>query len=228
MSRRVLIVEDDQSLAQVLSLSLRKNGYEPRIAADGSEALRLAFQSHPDLVIMDVMLPKMDGWETCRRLKTAANVPVLMVTCRTSEADVVRSFSAGADDYMRKPFTLGEMNARVSALLRRAAPEAPGAGNSVLRVQDITLDLTAHRVMHAGRTVDLTPTEFRLLARFMQSPGRLLTHRELLHDVWGREYTDEKAYLMYYVRFLRRKLHDSATNPRYIVTVRGRGYRLAS
>ncbi|NLD73233.1 MAG: response regulator transcription factor [Chloroflexi bacterium] len=227
MGKRILIVDDDASLANVLSLSFRKNGYEPHVAYDGSSALRAAFQSQPDVVIMDVMLPKMDGWETCRRLKSASDVPILMVTCRTDEADVLKSFQAGADDYMRKPFSLGEMNARVQALLRRA-DLGHRPGSSTLQVRDLTLDVARHRLSRGGREVDLTPTEFRLLCYLMQNAGRVLTHDELLTHVWGSEYRGEKSYLMYYIRFLRKKLEDDSANPRYISTIRGRGYRLIS
>ena len=228
MGKRILIVDDDTSLANVLSLAFRKNGYEPFIAADGQAALRSAFQNQPDVVIMDVMLPQMDGWEACRRLKTVTDVPVLMLTCRTEEADVLKSFRAGADDYMRKPFSLGEMNARVQALLRRTDMRRRDARASVLRVRDLVLDVSAHRLTQGDRVVDLTPTEFRLLCYLMQNAGRVLTHDELLTHVWGPEYRGEKSYLMYYVRFLRRKLNDDTADPAYITTVRGRGYRFVS
>jgi two-component system KDP operon response regulator KdpE len=228
MGKRILIVDDDASLANVLSLAFRKNGYEPFVAVDGHAALRSAYQNHPDVVIMDVMLPQMDGWEACRRLKTVTDVPVLMVTCRTEEADVLKSFRAGADDYMRKPFSLGEMNARVQALLRRSDMARREPRSTVLRIRDLVLDVAAHRLTQGDRAVDLTPTEFRLLCYMMQNAGRVLPHDELLAHVWGPEYRGEKSYLMYYVRFLRKKLRDDTSDPRYIITIRGRGYRFVS
>jgi len=224
--QRVLIVEDDEPLARVLSLSLGKRGYDASITNTGDEALRTTFSQQPDIVIMDVMLPQMDGWETCRRLKSATDIPVLMVSCRTAEADVLTGFQAGADDYMRKPFTLGELTARVQALLRRRKVGGSRTPSTVLYVQDLMLELTTHRVQQAGEPVHLTPTEFALLACLMRRAGRVVCHQELLSEVWGKRCIEEKQYLMYYVRFLRRKLGDDADRPRYIQTVRGKGYRL--
>jgi len=226
MSKQVLIVDDDESLAQVLRLSFRKSGLESDIATDGADALRLAFQNRPDLVVMDVMLPRIDGWEACRRLKSVADVPVLVMSCRTTEADVLSSFRAGADDYVAKPFSLGEMNARVHALLRRPRPTRSAPRSNRVQVGDLVMDTLMHCITQGGTPLALTPTEFRLLAYLMHHPGRLLTHQELLSHVWGAEYAGEKPYLMYYIRFLRRKLGDDATAPRYIATVRGLGYRL--
>lgn len=224
--QHVLIVEDDDSLARVLSLSLGKIGCESSIAGTGHEALKLAYRHRPDLVIMDVMLPQLDGWETCRRLKSAADVPVLMMSCRTSESDVLTGFQAGADDYVRKPFTLGEMTARVQALLRRSRADAAASAPLVFHAQDLTVDLALHRATQASKELDLTPTEFHLLSYLIQHAGRVVPHRELLTEIWGPSCAGEKPYLMYYVRFLRRKLGDDASSPRYIQTVRSRGYRL--
>lgn len=227
MAKQVLIVDDDQSLANVLSLSLRRSGYEARIANDGQSALRMAQQYRPDVVILDAMLPAMDGWETCRRLKSRADIPVLMITCRSEEDDVLRSFRAGADDHMRKPFGLSEMKARVKALLRRSHPnEAPAVTQGItLQVNDLTLDMVRCRVSRDDETVNLSPTEFRLLSFLMQNAGRAVSHDELLYHTWGPNHLEERPYLVYYIAFLRRRLGDHADEPKYIDTVRGVGYR---
>ena len=225
--KQVLIVDDDVSLAHVLQLSFQKSGLRSDIATDGPDALRLAFETRPDLVVLDVMLPHLDGWETCRRIKSVADIPILVMSCRRTEADILKSFRAGADDHIAKPFGLGEMNARVRALLRRTRDHHPtGSNTGRIRVKDLVLDASSHSIARDGQDLSLTPTEFRLLAHLMRNAGRLLTHEELLTHVWGNEYAAEKPYLMYYVRFLRRKLGDDASSPRYIATVRGRGYRL--
>ncbi len=225
MPKQVLIVDDDLSLATVLSLSLRRGGYEPRIVGDGRTALELARQSPPDVVLLDVMLPNLDGWETCRRLKAELEVPVLVITCRTEESDAVRSFRAGADDYMRKPFGLGEMNARIKALLRRSGGAVHASAEVILRVGELTLDMARCRITRAGETLDFSPTEYRLLTLLMQRAGRIVTYEEILRHVWGAETQAARASVMLYVRYLRSKLGDSTDEPRYIATVRGVGYR---
>ena len=227
MSARVLIIEDDEPLARAVGLSLRKEGYEVILARNGAEGLRCAYEQHPDLVILDIMLPGLDGWTICQRLREMVSIPVLMLTARVTEADVLKGFEAGADDYLRKPFSLAELNARVRALLKRSdsAGSPSSSGPGVLRNGELELDLSSRRVSLRGQPLEVTPTEFRLLSYFMQNPGKLLTHDELLTEVWGREFADEHQYLRLYIRYLRQKLGDDAENPTYIANVRGQGYR---
>lgn len=225
MKERILIIEDDEPLSKVIGLHLEKEGFEVLLARDGIDGLRAAYEHHPHLVILDILLPRLDGWEACRRLKEMANVPVLILTARVAEADVLKGFECGADDYVRKPFSLAELTARVKALLKpvRSAPTDPRT--IVLRNRDLELDLARHRVTLRGKALELTPTEFRLLSCFMQNPGKVLSHSELLSQVWGADYAEEDQYLRLYIRYLRRKLNDNPENPSYIFNVRGKGYR---
>lgn len=224
VASRILTVDDDASLAGVIGLSLRKQGLEPILAGDGYEALRLAMDARPDLVILDVMMPRLDGLETCRRLKQIADVPVLMVSALTAEADVIRGFEAGADDYLRKPFSLAELNARVRALLRAHPAEQLQERGNILRNQDLVLDLARRRATLGGEPLRLTSTEFRLLAYLVQNAGHAMRSAEIVRRVWGEEYQAQGGHLKVYICYLRRKLGDDPENPRYIFTVRGMGY----
>jgi|LSQX01.1.fsa_nt_gb DNA-binding response OmpR family regulator len=226
MKKHVLLIEDDEHLSRAVDITLSREGFEVTTARDGDVGLRRAYEQQPDLVILDVMLPGLDGWEVCRRLKQMANTPVLMVTARATEEDVLQGFHCGADDYVRKPFSLAELVARVKALLKRADTYGSFTpqGN-VLRNGDLEVDLARHQVTKNGSLVNLTPLEFRLLSYFLQNPGRLLTHGELLTHVWGPEFSGEDQYLRLYVSYLRQKLEDDSANPRYIFNIRGEGYR---
>lgn len=223
----ILLIEDDTNLARLIEVSLRREGYRVLLAEDGVLGLETAEREHPDLVILDIMLPGLDGWEVCRRLKAASDIPVLMLTARVTEDDVLKGFSCGADDYLRKPFSLAELRARVASLLRRAGSAASGAGSEpkVLTNLDLVLDTTRHEVHKQGRPLGLTPKEYRLLAYFLRHPGRLLSYEELLTQVWGPEHKDQSVYLRVYVRYLRQKLGDDPSRPTYITNVRGEGYR---
>jgi DNA-binding response OmpR family regulator len=225
MKERVLVIDDDEPLGRVVGLSLQKEGFDVLLAGNGADGLKTAYENHPHLVILDVMMPRLDGWEVCRRLKEMATVPVLMLTARVAEGDVLKGFECGADDYLRKPFSLAELNARVKALLKptRAIPDISKA--TVLKNKELELDLARHRVTLRGKSLDLTPTEFRLLSYFMQNPGKTLSHSELLTHVWGAEYAEEDQYLRLYIRYLRQKLEDDPNNPTYVFNVRGKGYR---
>jgi DNA-binding response OmpR family regulator len=221
---RVLTVEDDTALASVIRLSLRGLGFESLAASDGYEALRVACRDHPDLIILDVVMPRLDGLETCRRIKQMTDIPVLMVSALTSEKDVIRGFQAGADDYMRKPFSLAELNARVRALLR-ARQRSSGPGRpGVLRNQNLELDLARRRAVLDGRVLDLTSTEYRLLSCLMQRAGSAVSTEEILSTVWGDDLRSQTGYLKVYICYLRKKLGDDRRNPTFIHTVRGVGY----
>ncbi|MHB0856414.1 MAG: response regulator transcription factor [Anaerolineae bacterium] len=229
MGKNVLIVEDDAALAALIALSLRKQGLEATTASRGGDALRLAYRQHPDLVILDVVVPQMDGLEVCSRLKQMSDVPVLMLSARSTESDVIRGFEVGADDYMRKPFSLGELNARVKALLRYGSSGDGKTKPGHLEHKDLglALDLARRQASLRGNPLHLSPTEFRLLAYLMENAGRVVSHRELLNQVWGPEYAREAGCLRLYVRYLRRKLGDDSAHPRYIANVRGVGYVFA-
>ena len=221
----ILIVDDDQDLARIVQLSLEREGYQTVIATSGLEGLQEAYRLQPDLVILDIMMPGMDGWEVCRRLKEMSNVPILMLTAKGTEVDIVKGLQLGADDYLTKPFSVAELIARIQALLRRTGSRSKTDKPSIFSIRNLTIDLNRRLVMRDGELVDLTPTEFKLLECFVTHRDRVLPHRFLLTEVWGPEYIDETNYLKLYVRYLRQKLEENPADPQLIVTEWGVGYR---
>ena len=226
MADRILVVEDDTESRTLLEDLLSTAGYEPLSASNALDALRLLYNSRPDLVLLDVMLPGSDGWEACRRIREASETPIVIVSARCSNVDILRGFELGADDYVAKPFDNRELLSRVRAILRRSN-NGQGKEPSVLRCDGLEADLRTHHVSVKGRSVTLSPTEFRLLIYLMRKQNTVVTHRELLFHVWGPAYANEREYIKLYVRYLRRKIEDDPENPKYIVTQRGLGYRLS-
>lgn len=225
---RVLVIDDDANLVRLLDESLRRAGYDVLGAHNGLEGLRQLYAGRPSLVVLDVMMPRMDGWETLSRIREMSDVPVILLTARDAEADRLRGFRLGADDYVAKPFSLAELNARVRAVLLRSGRGGEEAPRPPLAVGDLVIDFGAGQVLKRGRAVQLTPTEFRLLAALAERPGRTMSHAELLRRVWGPEYVDETDYVKRYVWYLRRKVEDDPSAPQVVETVRGFGYRLAA
>jgi two-component system KDP operon response regulator KdpE len=221
----ILIIDDDADLARIVQLSLDREGYQTVIATSGLEGLQEAYRVQPNLVILDIMMPGMDGWEVCGRLVEVSNVPILMLTAKGTETDIVKGLQLGADDYLTKPFSVAELVARVQALLRRADSQSQTDRSSTFSIGNLTIDLNRRLVMRDGELVDLTPTEFKLLECFVTHRDRVLPHRFLLTEVWGPEYIDETNYLKLYVRYLRRKLEEDPADPQLIVTEWGVGYR---
>jgi len=221
----ILIIDDDRELARVVQLSLEREGYQTVIATNGLEGLQEAYRVQPDLVILDIMMPGMDGWEVCRRLVEMSNVPILMLTAKGTEADIVKGLQIGADDYLVKPFSVAELIARVQALLRRAGPRSQMDKPDIYSIGNLTIDLSRRLVMRGGEVVDLTPTEFKLLECFVTHRDRVLPHRYLLTEVWGPEYSGETNYLKLYVSYLRKKIEEDPANPILIITEWGVGYR---
>jgi DNA-binding response OmpR family regulator len=221
----ILIIDDDQDLARIVQLSLEREGYQTVIAISGLEGLQEAYRVQPDLVILDIMMPGMDGWDVCRRLGEMSNVPILMLTAKGTEADIVKGLQIGADDYLTKPFSVAELIARIQALLRRTDSQSQTDKPSIFSTGSLTIDLNRRLVMRDEDLVDLTPTEFKLLECFVTHRDRVLPHRFLLTEVWGSEYIGETSYLKLYVRYLRRKLEEDPANPQLIVTEWGVGYR---
>jgi two-component system KDP operon response regulator KdpE len=223
MGGRVLVVDDDAQILRAVRTSLQARGYEVSTAGNGETALgRLASQP-ADVVILDLSLPGIDGHEVIRRLRAFSEVPVLILSVRESQNDKIAALDAGADDYVTKPFAIGELLARMRAVERRAHADA--ASTPVLRFGDLEVDLPKQLVRRADRPVHLTKTEYRLLEAFVTHPGKLLTHRWLLSTVWGPGYDAETHYVRVYVRALRRKLGDDPGRSRFIVTEPGLGYR---
>lgn len=225
---RVLVIDDDENLTRLLAESLEEHGYAVRSAANGLDGIRLLYDGRPDIVVLDVMMPRMDGWSTLSRIREMSEVPVIMLSARDAESDRLRGFELGVDDYVTKPFSLRELNARVGAVLARAAKEpSRNGGHPPLSVGDLVIDFSSRRVLKRGDPVQLTPTEYRLLAALAADAGRTLSHEQLLERAWGPEYADEPGYVKRYIWYLRQKIEDDPSDPRYVVTVRGFGYKLA-
>jgi two-component system KDP operon response regulator KdpE len=219
---RVLVVDDDPQLSRALRITLRAAGYEVVNAADGRTALHEAAVEHPDLVILDLGLPDLDGTEVLAGLRPWFTGPVLVLSARVDSRDKIAALDAGADDYVSKPFDMGELLARLRALLRRGLGEAD---EPVVRTEHMTIDLVAKRVTVDGAVVRLTPTEWALLSELVRAPGRLIGQRQLLQSVWGPAYEKETHYLRVYMAQLRRKLEPDPARPRYLQTEPGMGYR---
>ncbi len=227
MSDKILIVEDDKKTASLIRLYLEREGFQTVIAYDGQHALELAEQHRPIFVILDLMLPLVDGWEVCRRLRRSSDVPILMLTARGEEIDRVSGLTLGADDYVVKPFSPRELVARVNAILRRGRPGTP-TQEKVLSFEGLTLDLEKHKVTLEGQPVLLTPHEFRLLQTLMVAPGKVFSREELLDRLYPRnEATVIDRVIDVHVGKLRQKIEKDPSNPRYVLTVRGIGYQFA-
>jgi two-component system, OmpR family, response regulator len=226
---QVLVVDDELNIRELVQVALKFHGCSVTTAASGSEALRQAESSKPDLIVLDVVMPDMDGFEVCRRLRAAGNdVPVIFLTARDTSSDTVKGLAIGGDDYVTKPFSVEALVARVRAVLRRASRTGdaaqPGHGSGPLRVADLELDEERWTVHRAGAPVELSPTEFRLLAYLMRHEGRVLTRSQLLENVWGWDYAGESQIVETYISYLRRKLDP--LGPPLIYTQRGVGYSL--
>jgi DNA-binding response OmpR family regulator len=226
---RVLVIDDDVEVANLVRVWLEKNSFEVEVANDGLAGLRSLYQSRPDIVILDVTMPKMDGWEVCRRIRELDDVPVIMLTAKSDMPCRVKGFDLGADDYVTKPFELPELLARVRAILRRARALKPeeNAAEVIISQGDLSIDLETHRVSLAGKPVELSPTEFRLLGFLIQNRGKIVSHSQILANVWGPDYHDQIAYVKLYIRYLREKIEADPGDPRLIVTERGFGYKFA-
>ena len=218
---RILVVDDDPQIVRALRINLRARGYEVEVAADGGTALHAAAARPPDLVVLDLGLPDLDGAEVIRGLRGWTAVPILVLSGRAEGSDKVAALDAGADDYVTKPFGVDELLARIRAVTRRAHPQ-DSAATAEVTVGRYTIDLAQHTVTPEQR---LTPTEWQLLARLLRNPGKLITQRQLLQDVWGPQYGTETNYLRQYMARLRRKLEDDPTRPRHLLTEPGMGYR---
>lgn len=222
---KILVVDDDTTLLNLLEQSLGKAGYEVITATNGLNGLQRMYEERPDLIILDVMMPGMDGWETCRRIREMSQVPIIMLTAKDEEADKIKGFEHGVDDYVTKPFSFAELTARVAAVLHRTRQRPPRRRPAIHHVNDLVIDLENRRVTKDGEVLDLTPTEYRLLATLVENAGRVLSHEQLLADVWGPEYVDDTGYVKRYIWYLRQKLEDDPSKPKYILTERGFGYR---
>lgn len=230
MAKTVLVVDDERSIVDILVFNLAKEGYETACAYDGKEGLRLAREKNPDLILLDVMLPYMDGFEVCRTLREeGSNTPIIMITAREEETDKVFGLELGADDYITKPFSMRELLARVKTNIRRAAvAEAPPAeGGNTIRRGDLVVDLERHSVFKKGESLELTQREYELIKFMASQPGRVVSRQELMSQVWQYDYYGDLRTVDVAVRRLREKLEDNPAEPVYVITKRGVGYYFA-
>lgn len=225
LPRLVLVVDDEARMRRFIRMNMELEGYQIIEAENGVVALEQIRQHTPDLVIMDVMMPEMDGFETLRLLREISTVPVILLTVKSDEEDIIQGLGLGADDYITKPFSPRELVSRVAAVLRRAEWPAPPP-RTVLEIDDrLSVDFNRHQVLVNGERIDLRPTEYRLLNHLIQNAGWVVPHETLLAKVWGYEYRDETHYLRLYINYLRKKIEEDPANPKYILTERGVGYR---
>ena len=226
MSLRILLVEDDAHIRRFLRATLVTQGYGLLEVETGEEGLALAAAQVPDLVLLDLGLPDMDGKEVIRRLREWSEVPIIVLTARGQEREKVASLDAGADDYLTKPFGVGELLARIRAAMRRVRMPEPGRVEQVLSLGNVTVDLERRRVTRGAEEINLTPIEFKLLSVLIRHRGKVVTHRQLLKEVWGPSYIEQNPYLRIVILNLRRKLEENPTRPHYLITEPGVGYRL--
>jgi len=221
--KKILVVDDEEKIVRIVKAYLEREGYTVAAAYDGKAALAMARAEAPDLVLLDLMLPEVSGWDVCRSLRAESNVPIIMLTARDEDTDKIVGLELGADDYVTKPFNPRELVARVRAVLRRA--ESPQEKRRMV-FGDLTVDLDKHEVRHAGRLVELTPTEFELLRVLAEAPGRVYSRMQLLDKVQGYAYEGYERTIDSHIKNLRKKLEADPEKPRYIVTIRGVGYKL--
>jgi two-component system KDP operon response regulator KdpE len=222
----ILIVEDEVPIRRFLRAALSASNYRWVEAGTAQEGLTQAALRQPDLVILDLGLPDMDGLEVIRQLRGWSSMPIIILSARQQEGDKVLALDAGADDYLTKPFGVAELLARIRVALRHASRPAPGSESPIFEVGELRVDLSLHQVFVEGMEVHLTPIEYRLVATLVHHAGKVLTHRQLLREVWGPGYADESHYLRVYIAQLRRKLEADPARPRYLITEPGVGYRL--
>jgi two-component system KDP operon response regulator KdpE len=220
---RVLVVDDEPQIRRTLAINLRVRGYQVDLAATGEEALKAAADQQPDVVVLDLGLPGIDGLQVIQGLRGWTRVPIIVLSVREREADKVAALDAGADDYVTKPFGFNELLARLRAAIRRATPADELV--PIVQTPDFRVDLAAKQVVRDGREVRLTPTEWQLVELLVRNPGRLVSQRQLLQEVWGPKYREETNYLRVFIAQIRRKLEPDPAHPRYFITEPGMGYR---
>jgi len=220
---KLLIADDDPQMVRALRITLAAHGYEVVVASDGAAAVAAAAQTHPDLIMLDLGMPRLDGIEVIQALRGWTNVPIIVVSGRTGSADKVEALDAGADDFVTKPFQVDELLARLRALSRRSAP---AGGESTVGFGDVVVDLATKTVTRAGSRVHLTPTEWRMLEHLARHPGALVTRQDLLKEIWGSEQVSDSGYLRLYMSQLRKKLESEPSAPVHLLTESGMGYRL--
>ena len=223
--KKILVIDDEEDIRTLLEIRLRRAGFDPVVAAEGLDGLRKFYSDRPDLVILDISMPVMDGWQVLERLREVSSVPVLMLTSAAQEQDKVRGLRGGADDYITKPFAGEELLARVVAALRRVGATPQDDASNTYTDPEVTIDFTGHEVVVRGDKVDLSATEFRLLGALTKHANQIMSQDQLLDQVWGQDYAESLDVVRVYIGYLRRKIELDPGNPRLIETVRSFGYR---
>jgi DNA-binding response OmpR family regulator len=227
MSPRLLLIDDDNTLLRFLGEFLARSSFQISTAPSGPDGLRLAYREHPDLVVLDVMMPGMDGWEVCARLREMSDVPIILLTGKSSEADKLRGFKLGIDDYVTKPFSFAELAARIQAVLARAQAKAD-TPRRILTYGEVVIDVDRRLAKRNEEVIPLTPTEFRLLEYLARHQGRAIPEAELAQEIWGTYREENSTALRRYIFLLRQKIEDDPANPKLVLTVRGYGYRMGT
>ena len=222
---KILVVDDEQRMVRFIQLNLEQDGFEVITAYNGKEALEQVRTQLPDLILLDIMMPDINGFEVLKKIREVNNVPVIMLTAKGEEDDRIQGLELGADDYITKPFSPRELVSRIRAVLRRTKSFKEDQVDQIIVDDRLTIDFSRREVWVEGKKVDLRPTEYRLLYHLVQNAGWVNTHEQLLSKVWGFEYQDEPHYVRLYVNYLRKKLEEDPSNPKYILTERGVGYR---
>ncbi len=225
MPHKILLIDDDRSMLKLLGRYLDISGYEVVVAENGLAGIQTLYNERPDLIVLDVMMPRLDGWETCRRIRDMTNIPIIMLTVKGEEPDKLKAFDLGVDDYVTKPFSFAELAARIRAVLQRAGREV-GEPETRIRVGDLTLDSKTRIVKRGEQTIELTPTEFQLLQALMERAGEVVPSEELVRRVWGPGYADSIGYIRRYIWYLRQKVEPDPAHPTYILNDRGFGYMI--
>jgi two-component system KDP operon response regulator KdpE len=224
-NKTILVADDEPRIIQFIKMNLESAGYEVCSASNGYEALQKLTEKLPDLIILDVMMPIMDGFEALENIRKISTVPVIMLTVKGDETDKIHGLELGADDYVTKPFSPRELVARVKAVLRRVETPSPTPKIEIVVDDNLRIDFSRHKVIVRGQEVQLRPTEYRLLYHLVSNAGRVLTHEAILSKVWGYEYRDEDHYVRLYITYLRQKIEEDPKHPKYILNERGIGYR---
>ena len=223
--KKILVVDDERGLVKVIRLNLEHDGFDVVEAMNGQQAMNQMRTTLPDLVLLDVMMPDMDGFTVLKLIRDQSQIPVIMLTAKSEEADIVQGLELGADDYITKPFSPRELTSRIRAVLRRGATRNEDETGKIVVDDRLTIDFDRHEVWVDGELVQLRPTEYRLLYHLVKNAGWVLTHDQILNKVWGYEYENEPHYVRLYINYLRKKLEENPRNPKYILTERGTGYR---
>jgi len=224
-NKKILIIDDDAQLRRLMEYPLSKEGADIVVAVNGKDGLRQFYSEKPDLVILDIMMPEMDGWETCKNIRQLSDVPIMLVTALGKEEDIIRGLDIGADDYITKPFMVKVLVARVRAALRRANLVPESESKTTYSDDYLTVDVESHRIFADGEPVKLTATEFRLLAYLLENAGRVMSFHQILENVWGWDYVGDDNYIRVYIWHLRKKIEKDSKKPEYIQNIQGIGYR---